>query len=88
MREFSEPCPEKRGRRLRLTGVRHDGIPDSCLHSRAFTKGYVTWTARDSLVCLLVIPHILEDSRRTIDAWGYSGKVDPFERISEVRTPV
>ena len=32
-----------------------------------------------------VIPQILEDSRRVIHSWGYSGKLDPFERIYEVR---
>ncbi|KAH9941611.1 cytochrome P450 [Epithele typhae] len=31
-----------------------------------------------------LIPQILEDSRQTISAWGCSGSIDPFERISEV----
>ncbi len=35
----------------------------------------------------LVIPQILEDSRRVMSTWGYSGSLDPFQHLSEVRTP-
>ncbi|PIL23490.1 cytochrome P450 [Ganoderma sinense ZZ0214-1] len=28
-----------------------------------------------------LIPHLLEDSRRTMSAWGYSGTLDPFESL-------
>ncbi|KAL7277339.1 hypothetical protein ACG7TL_009197 [Trametes sanguinea] len=31
-----------------------------------------------------LLPQILEDSRRTMDTWGFSGTLDPFERISEL----
>ncbi|KAI1786711.1 cytochrome P450 [Ganoderma leucocontextum] len=31
-----------------------------------------------------LIPHILEDSRRTMSAWGYSGTLEPFESVSEL----
>ncbi|KAI0366812.1 cytochrome P450 [Pilatotrama ljubarskyi] len=31
-----------------------------------------------------LLPQILEDSRRTMDSWGYSGTIDPFERLSEL----
>lgn len=32
-----------------------------------------------------VLPQILEDSRRTLDSWEFSGTFDPFERLPEVR---
>ncbi|EJF57953.1 cytochrome P450 [Dichomitus squalens LYAD-421 SS1] len=31
-----------------------------------------------------LIPQILEDSRRTINAWGNSGILDPFDRVPEL----
>ncbi|KAI0763121.1 cytochrome P450 [Trametes elegans] len=31
-----------------------------------------------------LLPQILEDSRQTMDAWGFSGTLDPFERLSEL----
>ena len=33
----------------------------------------------------LVIPCILEDSRRLMESWGSAGKFDPFEKVYEVR---
>ncbi|KAI0356111.1 cytochrome P450 [Trametes cingulata] len=31
-----------------------------------------------------LLPQILEDSRRTMDSWGLSGTIDPFERLAEL----
>ncbi|KAI0760176.1 cytochrome P450 [Fomes fomentarius] len=31
-----------------------------------------------------LIPQILEDSRRVISTWGYSGSLDPFQHLSEL----
>ncbi|KAI0739020.1 cytochrome P450 [Daedaleopsis nitida] len=31
-----------------------------------------------------LIPQILEDSRRVISTWGYSGAIDPFQHLSEL----
>ncbi|KAI0642644.1 cytochrome P450 [Trametes meyenii] len=31
-----------------------------------------------------LLPQILEDSRRAMDSWGFSGTFDPFERLSEL----
>ncbi|OJT07489.1 Lanosterol 14-alpha demethylase [Trametes pubescens] len=31
-----------------------------------------------------LLPQILEDSRRTLDSWGFSGTFDPFERLPEL----
>jgi sterol 14-demethylase len=36
------------------------------------------------LLMHLVIPIILEDSRRTMETWGTSGTFNPFEKIYEV----
>jgi hypothetical protein len=36
----------------------------------------------------IVIPAILEDSRKTMETWGVSGTFDPFDKIYEVGVPL
>ncbi|KAI0631078.1 cytochrome P450 [Trametes polyzona] len=45
-------------------------------------KRLVSTQTTDRLARLL--PQILEDSRRMLDSWGFSGTVDPFERLPEL----
>ena len=33
---------------------------------------------------LLVLPYLLDDTRRVMGSWGDSGKFDPFEKVYEV----
>ncbi|KAH9855336.1 cytochrome P450 [Lenzites betulinus] len=45
-------------------------------------KRLVSAQTTDRLAHLL--PQILEDSRHMLDSWGFSGTVDPFERLPEL----
>lgn len=38
------------------------------------------------LLCInIVIPFLLEDTRQMMESWGASGKLDPFDKVYEVR---
>ncbi|KAI0819945.1 cytochrome P450 [Trametes gibbosa] len=45
-------------------------------------KRLISAQTTDRLASLL--PQILEDSRHMLDSWGFSGTVDPFERVPEL----
>ena len=36
----------------------------------------------------LVLPYLLDDTRRVMSSWGDSGKFDPFEKVYEVSARV
>ena len=82
----------------RVYGTRHAFTSPACAACHASYVSYVL-NIRDP-VCprtvlsrertyshyrSLVIPQILEDSRRVISTWGYSGSLDPFQHLPEVR---
>lgn len=37
-----------------------------------------------ALILVLVIPRLLEDSRKQMESWGSAGTFDPFDKVYEV----
>lgn len=53
------------------------------LSSRKLSTAYLLLPLSDLRISV-VFPHLLEDTRRYMETWGQSGKLDPFDKVYEV----